>query len=500
LRDDRPFNYSALNNRAVQLARGELVGLINNDINVISPEWLTEMVSIALQPGVGAVGARLWYPDNTLQHGGVILGVGGVAGHSHKYFPKGHLGYFGRTILQQSFSAVTAACLVVRRSIFLEVGGFEEENLKIAFGDVDFCLRVREAGYRNVWTPYAELYHHESATRGYEDTPEKQARFVGEVRYMQDRWGRLLLNDPAYSPNLTLDREDFSLAWPPRVGLNGVSSAGLNKQTQLSRIDKALIMVDRKGLGLEVGPSYNPLVPKRQGYNVHILDRASADELRTKYKDAGVNLENIEEVDFVWRGEPFQELIGKTSCYDWIIASHVIEHVPDLVSFLQQCEVLLKPAGILSLVIPDKRYCFDYFSSSSSTGNVLDAYAENRVKPSHGQVFDHISNASKRNGNITWSLDGQGGADELIHTFAEAQAQWARSISAADYIDVHCWRFTPASFRLLVSDLLNLDLIDLEIKAEFDTVGCEFYVSLGKKSGPSMKLDRLVALQDTART
>jgi len=217
LRDDRPFNYSALNNRAVRVAQGELVGLINNDIEVISPDWLTEMVSIALQPGVGAVGARLWYPDNTLQHGGVVLGVGGVATHSHNHLPRGNPGYFGRAMLQQSFSAVTAACLVVRRSIYLEVGGFEEENLKIAFGDVDFCLRVREAGYRNVWTPYAELYHNESATRGGENTPEKQARFAGEIRYMQDRWGSLLLNDPAYSANLTLDREDFSYAWPPRV-------------------------------------------------------------------------------------------------------------------------------------------------------------------------------------------------------------------------------------------------------------------------------------------
>lgn len=217
LRDDRPFNYSALNNRAVQVAQGELVGLTNNDIEVISGEWLTEMVSIALQAGVGAVGARLWYPDNTLQHGGVVLGVGGFAGHSHKRLPKGNPGYFGRAMLRQSFSVVTAACLVVRRAVFLEVGGFEEENLKVAFGDVDFCLRLREAGYRNVWTPYAEAYHHESATRGFEDTPEKQARFAGEVRYMQQRWGSLLLNDPAYSPNLTLDREDFSYAWPPRV-------------------------------------------------------------------------------------------------------------------------------------------------------------------------------------------------------------------------------------------------------------------------------------------
>lgn len=262
-----------------------------------------------------------------------------------------------------------------------------------------------------------------------------------------------------------------------------------------TREAKVFHLLDEKGLGLEIGPSHNPIAPKKKGFNVHILDHASAADLRKKYQGHGVNLDNIEEVDFVWNGEPFQELIGKTGCYDWIIASHVIEHVPDLVSYLRQCEALLKPAGILSLVIPDKRYCFDYFSSTSSTGNVLDAYAEKRMRPSHGQVFDHIANASKRNGNIAWSSDGLGGADALVHTFADAQAHWEKSVATKEYIDVHCWRFTPASFRLLVSDLLNLGLINLEIKTEFDTTGCEFYVSLGKKGDCPMGLDRLAALQ-----
>lgn len=262
-----------------------------------------------------------------------------------------------------------------------------------------------------------------------------------------------------------------------------------------SREEKVFHILDKKGLGLEIGPSHNPIAPKKKGFNVHVLDHASAAELRNKYQGHGVNLDNIEEVDFVWHGETLQVLIGKTSCYDWIIASHVIEHVPDFISFLQQCETLLKPDGILSLVIPDKRYCFDFFSSSSSTGNVLDAYTEKRVRPSHGQVFDHIANAAKRNGNIAWEEDMLGGADELVHTIAEAKAHWARSVSTTDYIDVHCWRFTPASFRLLVSDLLNLGLINLDIKTEFDTTGCEFYVSLGKKKDISMKLDRIAALQ-----
>jgi len=216
VRDSRPFNYSALNNTAAQLARGEVLGLINNDVEVISPEWLSEMVSIAMQPQVGAVGARLWYPDDTLQHAGIIL-VRGVAGHAHKHLPRGQFGYHHRAALLQSFSAVTGACLVIRKSIYEEVGGLNETDLKIAFNDVDFCLRLREAGYRNVWTPYAELYHHESATRGNEDTPEKYARLKKEVQYMKQRWGDLLLNDPAYNPNLTFDHEDFSLAWPPRI-------------------------------------------------------------------------------------------------------------------------------------------------------------------------------------------------------------------------------------------------------------------------------------------
>lgn len=216
IRDDSPFNYSALNNRAVLHADGEFVGLLNNDVEVISPEWLDEMLSLANQPGKGAIGACLWYPNETLQHGGVITGLGGVAGHSHKHLPRGACGHSSRARLTQGMSAVTAACLIIKKSIYLEVGGLNEADLQVAFNDVDFCLKVREAGYQNVWTPFAELYHHESATRGFDDTPEKQARFSREVAYMKSTWGASLLNDPAYSPNLTLDHDDFSLAWPPR--------------------------------------------------------------------------------------------------------------------------------------------------------------------------------------------------------------------------------------------------------------------------------------------
>jgi glycosyltransferase involved in cell wall biosynthesis len=216
IRDDGEFNYSALNNKAVAQSSGRIIGLVNNDIEVISPNWLSEMVSIAIQTGVGAVGARLWYPDETLQHGGVVLGIGGVANHSHKHLARGRKGYFGRADLIQSFSAVTAACLVVDRVHYEAVGGLDEVNLKVAFNDVDFCLRLREAGLRNVWTPYAELFHHESATRGEDIQPEKRQRFVAEVDYMMQHWGSVLERDPAYNPNLTSKLEDFTLSWPPR--------------------------------------------------------------------------------------------------------------------------------------------------------------------------------------------------------------------------------------------------------------------------------------------
>lgn len=210
VRDDSPFNYSRLNNAAVARTRGEIVCLLNDDIEVVSPGWLEEMVSLAILPDVAAVGARLWYPDGTLQHGGVIIGIGGVANHAHPRLPKGHAGYAGRAVLQQELSAVTGACLMVRRTVYDEVGGLDE-RLAVAFNDVDLCLRFRSAGYRNIWTPYAELIHHESASRGAEDNPVKRARFEGEVQFMKERWATVLQRDPFYSPHLSKYAADFKL-------------------------------------------------------------------------------------------------------------------------------------------------------------------------------------------------------------------------------------------------------------------------------------------------
>jgi len=218
IRDDAPFNFSRINNLAAEHAAGKILCFLNNDIEVVTHDWIEEMATFAIQPNVGCVGARLWYPSGKLQHGGVLLGVGGVANHAHYQAEKGCHGYFGRAVLHQEYSAVTAAALMIRADTFKKVNGYDE-SLAVAFNDIDLCLRVREAGYRNVWTPYAELIHYESLTRGSEDNPEKIARFKGEVEFMKNRWGKLLSCDPSYNPNLNINHEDFSLAWPPRVSL-----------------------------------------------------------------------------------------------------------------------------------------------------------------------------------------------------------------------------------------------------------------------------------------
>lgn len=210
---DIPFNYSKLNNFGCSKANGELFLFLNNDVEIVTPDWLGEMAGQAIRPEIGAVGANLLYPDQTVQHAGVVLSLGGVAGHSHKHYLATDPGYFRRLQMVCNYSAVTAACLMIRKKVCEEVGGFNE-NLQVAFNDIDFCLEVRKKGYWNIWLPQVQLIHYESKSRGYEDTPEKQARFTNEVMYMKNKWPEELLEDPFYNPNLTKDREDYSLGNP----------------------------------------------------------------------------------------------------------------------------------------------------------------------------------------------------------------------------------------------------------------------------------------------
>ena len=205
------FNYSAINNFGASSARGEYILLLNNDVEIINDGCLEEMLMFASRKDVGAVGAKLYYSDGTVQHAGIILGLGGVAGHAHKHFGRNDPGYAARASIAQNLTACTAACLMMRREVFDEVGGLDE-RLAVAFNDVDLCMKIRQKGYLIVFTPYAELYHYESKSRGRENSAEKMERFLDEIRYFEKKWQRQLNDgDPYYNPNLTLTREDFSL-------------------------------------------------------------------------------------------------------------------------------------------------------------------------------------------------------------------------------------------------------------------------------------------------
>ena len=209
---DGQFNFSAINNFAAGAAKGDFLLFLNNDTEVISPAWIEEMLMFAQRDDVAAVGAKLLYPDDTIQHAGVVVGIGGVADHIHRLFERSEAGFYNRLQLAQNISAVTGACLMLSARKFWEVGGFDE-SFAVAFNDIDLCLKLRQAGYLNIYTPYAELYHHESKSRGYEDSDEKRKRFADEIYRFNLKWEEVMeAGDPYYNPNLSKEHGDFSLA------------------------------------------------------------------------------------------------------------------------------------------------------------------------------------------------------------------------------------------------------------------------------------------------
>lgn len=217
IRDDGPFNFSALNNRAAKEASGEVLCLLNNDTEVISPDWMEEMLSRLSQVGIGVVGAKLYFPDGRVQHAGDAVGPGGCADHMHGILDPGDPGYCNRAMLAQEVSAVTGACLMTPKWLYEQIGGLDEVKLKVAFNDVDYCLKVQAAGYRVIFTPYAELFHYESASRGRDDSAKKLRKTRREADQMRKRWKARMRHDPYYNPNLNYRRPDFSLSDNPRV-------------------------------------------------------------------------------------------------------------------------------------------------------------------------------------------------------------------------------------------------------------------------------------------
>ena len=259
-----------------------------------------------------------------------------------------------------------------------------------------------------------------------------------------------------------------------------------------------LSMFDESGEGLEISPSYNPILPKASGYRVETIDYVNAAQLRHKYKDdKNVDITKIEEVDYVSDGGAIATVIGKPNHYDYILASHVIEHIPDLLGFLKQCGTLLKANGVLVLVIPDKRYCFDVLQTLTGTGAILEAHLEKRNRHTPGQLFDFIAYRAIRGNAIIWS---EGCAETLSFEYDlnQAKALFDAAQTATVYHDIHAWRFTPSSFRLIIRDLNEIGTLDLREARFHDTIGCEFYVVLSK-NGSGCPIDRLSLAESTVR-
>ncbi len=267
----------------------------------------------------------------------------------------------------------------------------------------------------------------------------------------------------------------------------------------MDRKERILQPLDRAGKGLEIGPSHNPVAPRRDGFDVDILDHCDRDGLVAKYRDHGVDLDAIEDVDFVYDGRRYPELTGRREHYDWIIASHVIEHVPDFVAFLNDCDELLREGGVLSLAVPDKRYCFDRLRPLTGLAQLVDAHVEGRRTPSVGQVAEYFLNVVKLNGHISWNADmAQANAPqgvEFVHGLDDAK-RGMESVRHGAYLDVHAWCFTPSSFRLLVEDLYQLGLTRLRERSVHDTVGNEFFVSLSR-DGAGHGMDRRELVRQT---
>lgn len=257
--------------------------------------------------------------------------------------------------------------------------------------------------------------------------------------------------------------------------------------TVLNRKDKLLATINRAGSqGLEVGPSHNPVAPKAEGFSVTTIDWMDQAGLIEQYRKLGVDTSRIEPVDLVWSGQSYAELTGVRKHFDWIIASHVVEHVPDLIAFLNDCDEVLRDGGVLSLAVPDKRTCFDRFRAISGIGQVIDCHLQQRRRNSPGTLAEFFLHATSRDGVQVWGDPGPGKFD-LVHTPEQARSIMEHLIASETYIDTHAWCFVPSSFRLMIEDLNSLGLIHLRECGFFPSEGCEFFVTLSRNgTGPDL--------------
>lgn len=258
---------------------------------------------------------------------------------------------------------------------------------------------------------------------------------------------------------------------------------------EMSRYELIQQYIDKTGCGVEIGPSHNPIAPKSSGYRVEIIDHLDKEGLREKYTGHNVNLDNIEDVDYVWHGEKYSQLVGSTNHYDWIIASHVIEHMPDIISFINDCDEILTDNGIIILAIPDACHCFDYMRQISSISRVIDAYLNGHTRHTVGTGVDHVLNVCTMDGSIAWN-SASDGEFKFMHSVEDARNLLDQDNDPSVYQDFHAWCFTPHSFRMLMEDLYHLGLIAVREVRFLPTGGFEFFMILGRK-GDGPKLGRL---------
>jgi hypothetical protein len=261
----------------------------------------------------------------------------------------------------------------------------------------------------------------------------------------------------------------------------------------MTRREKVLSHINTNDIGIEIGPSHAPIVTKKDGHQVHIIDHMTREQLIEKYKDHGLQLNNIEEVDFVWKGESYSELTGKKKFYNWVIASHLIEHTPDLISFLNDCDAIMKDDGVISLVIPDKRYCFDHFRPITGLSKIIDGHFNKNTIHTPGTAAEYFLNVVASKGRIAWDSSSKG-KYQFVHSLNDALDGIDRTSKKKEYIDIHSWCFTPNSFRLIIHDLHSLGLIPFKEVSFFPTEGCEFYITLGRH-GKGIKESRLEMLK-----
>lgn len=259
------------------------------------------------------------------------------------------------------------------------------------------------------------------------------------------------------------------------------------------RVEKVLKHINKSGRGIEIGPCHNPIAPKSEGFNVDIIDHLDQDGLKEKYRGHSIDFDKIEPVDFIWSGQKFTELTGKSQSYDWVIASHVIEHTPDLIGFIHDCASLLKDDGVISLVIPDKRYCFDHFRSLTPISSVIDSHLQERKMHTCGGVIDFELNTVSKSGLAAWNASYVG-KYVLSSDMQKAKGKMQLARENQTYIDIHAWCFVPHSFRLMIQDLFELGFIDVKEVDFYETDGCEFYMTLGRH-GDKPRLDRLDTLK-----